>query len=99
MNNSKDLFQKKLKRAFNGKNRVRLYAPQINQQSVFILRRIAWAIGQPMTVSLDQIIAFAISKMDIATICSGCKDNNRCSGCPFKKRLPSYPDIEQLLNK
>lgn len=99
MNNSKDLFQKKLKRAFNGKDRVRLYAPQINQQSVFILRRIAWAIGKPMTISLNQIIALAISKMNIATICSSCKDNNQCSWCPFKTKLPLYSDIEQLLNK
>jgi len=99
MNNSKDLFQKKLKRTFNGKNRVRLYAPQINQQSVFILRCIAWTIGKPMTVSLDQIIAFTVSKMNITTICSSCIDNNQCSMCPFKKQLPSYPDIERFLNQ
>lgn len=97
--NSKESYQKKLKKALNGSNRIRLYSPQINQQSVFILRRIAWAIGQPMTVSLDQIIAAIMSQMDIATICSSCKDDKQCKGCPFKKSLPSYPDIEQLLNK
>ena len=97
--NSKEQYQKKLKRVLNGRNQVRLYSPQINQQSVFILRRIAWAIGQPMTVSLDQIIAAVISKINIATICSRCKDNNQCKGCPFRRPLPSYEDIEQLLNK
>ena len=96
---NKSLLSNKLTKILNSKSRLRLYSPQINQQSVFVLRRIAWAIGQPMTVSLDQIIAAILSKINITAVCSSCKDKQRCVMCPFKMQLPSYPDIEQLLNK
>jgi hypothetical protein len=96
-NNS--ILSKKLSRILNSKNRPRLYSPQINQLSVFILRRIAWAVNQPMTTSLDQIIAAILPKINIAVVCATCKDKLQCAVCPFKTQLPAYPDIEQLFIK
>lgn len=59
-----------------------VYTPQITSQSAFILRRIAWAAGQPMTVTLDSCIGAMVNHLDNKAVCNACKDK-RCQGCPL----------------
>ena len=59
-----------------------VYTPQINSESAFLLRRIAWAAKKPMTVTLDNCIGSLVGQIDQKAVCLACKDK-RCLGCPL----------------
>ncbi len=59
-----------------------LYTPQISSSAVFILRRMAWAWGKPMTKTLNHTILGLVPKLDSAVICGACLDK-RCKACPI----------------
>ena len=63
-------------------NRKNRYTPQINEESVFMLRRMAWAAEKPMTTSLDACIQSLVGKLNRKSVCSACKDR-RCLECPI----------------
>ena len=67
-----------------------MYTPQFSRQSAFVLRRIAWGLGTPMTKALNHAILALVPKLNHAVVCAACKDQ-RCSVCP----LASYGAVVQ----
>ena len=62
----------------------KVYTPQINADSAFLLRRVAWAAEKPMTYTLDECIRGLVNQVDRASLCGACKDH-RCLECPVSK--------------
>jgi hypothetical protein len=69
-----------------------VYTPQISRQAAFVLRRIAWGLGTPMTKALNHAVLALVPKLNHAVVCAACKDQ-RCSVCP----LASYGSRVQLV--
>ncbi len=67
-----------------------VYTPQISRQAAFVLRRIAWGLGTPMTKALNHAILALVPKLNHSVVCAACKDQ-RCSVCP----LASYGAVGQ----
>lgn len=60
------------------------YTPELSQQDSCSLRRIAWALGLPMTKALERVIEHAAMKVDREKICAACRDKSLCNGgSPF----------------
>ncbi len=64
------------------KNYRGVYTPQINEESAFLLRRVAWAAERPMTLTLDACIRTLVGSLDVKTVCDACQDR-RCMECPI----------------
>lgn len=59
------------------------YTPELDLPTVRILRRIAWAMNEPMTVALPSIIQWVATRLDRQKICSSCRAPADCKECPF----------------
>ena len=62
----------------------KVYTPQINSDSAFLLRRVAWAAEKPMTSTLDECIRNLVNLVDRSRLCGACKDH-RCLECPVSR--------------
>jgi len=62
------------------------YTPQLSYQSSCTLRRIAWALGVPMTKAIERVMVYAADTIDRQKVCSGCRDKSRCSDCAFNQQ-------------
>lgn len=60
------------------------YTPELSQRDSGILRRIAWALDQPMTRTLECVIEWIGDKMDRQQVCSSCRDKTFCPECVFQ---------------
>jgi hypothetical protein len=67
------------------------YTPELDLESVRTLRRIAWAMKEPMTVALPSIVGLVAARLDARMVCGSCKDPRECEQCPFKKGKPRTP--------
>ena len=61
------------------------YTPELTGKSSCTLRRIAWALGIPMTRAIEDIFDYLPGILDSKKVCEFCKDKTRCSDCVFKK--------------
>ena len=59
------------------------YTPELSQDYSGALRRIAWALGVPMTTALEEVIFLFGRETDKQLICNACKDNSFCERCVF----------------
>ncbi len=67
------------------------YTPKLSSKAVFVLRRIAWTIGKPMTTTLEEIVLNAIEDIYVKNICKACKGTkDQCLGCFAREGVPSY---------
>lgn len=67
-------------------NKDNVYTPQISRKAAFVLRRLAWLQGKPMTKTLNKLILIAMADMDIVETCKVCKyTKGQCKICPIKK--------------
>jgi len=57
------------------------YSPELPNAHSAALRRIAWAMGKPMTRAIQGMIEFVIKTIDPTNICGVCKDNAKCETC------------------
>ncbi len=62
------------------------YTPELSLKSSQTLRRIAWALDQPMTKSLEIVIQNITMFIDREKICSKCRDNSICQACIFNEQ-------------
>jgi recombinational DNA repair protein RecR len=62
------------------------YTPEISGKSSCTLRRIAWALGQPMTKAIEEVFDYLPSILDSKKVCEFCRDKTRCSDCVFNIR-------------
>lgn len=62
------------------------YTPQFTDWEAAVMRRIAWAMGVPMTKALSAIIEKTIQHYNGIFFCKSCKDDRFCDECPFKDK-------------
>jgi len=67
------------------------YTPQLSYQSSSTLRRIAWALGIPMTKAIERVFDHLPVILDKEKVCQGCRDKTKCDDCVF--------DNQHKLNK
>ena len=60
------------------------YTPELSYKSSCILRRIAWALGVPMTKAIERVFDHIPEIVDKKKVCEGCRDKTRCDECVFK---------------
>ena len=59
------------------------YTPELSQKHSATLRRIAWALGMPMTRAMEEVFEYVAEVMDKAKVCPACRDKSRCGDCGF----------------
>ncbi|BBO74556.1 hypothetical protein DSCW_19730 [Desulfosarcina widdelii] len=61
------------------------YTPELSLKSSCILRRIAWALGIPMTQAIGRVFEHLPRILDRNMVCEACRDKSRCPQCAFCK--------------
>ena len=59
------------------------YTPELSDRSSRTLRRIAWALGVPMTEAIERVFEHIPIILDKSKVCQGCRDKTRCRECAF----------------
>lgn len=62
------------------------YTPEMTLESSRILRRLAWALGKPMTQTIGFVMKNITLFIDPGKICEKCKDKSICNECIFSKQ-------------
>jgi len=62
------------------------YTPELSGKSSCTLRRIAWALGVPMTKAIEEVFDYIPQILDSNKVCEFCKDKTRCLECVFRER-------------
>jgi hypothetical protein len=62
------------------------YTPELSLCSSRTLRRIAWALGIPMTQAIEEVFQYIPRILDPNKVCSACKDKSKCSECSFSRK-------------
>jgi len=62
------------------------YTPELSQIGSSTLRRIAWALNEPMTRTIQIIIKEYSESVEPELICKSCRDKTKCSHCLFNNR-------------
>ena len=63
------------------------YTPELSQKSSSTLRRIAWALGVPMTEAIDMVFDHVPLIVDKKKVCEGCRDKTKCEECAFNQSV------------
>lgn len=63
------------------------YTPMLSEESSCTLRRIAWALGIPMTKAIERVFEHVVKTLDPEKVCNGCRDKTRCDDCAFNRML------------
>jgi hypothetical protein len=61
------------------------YAPAFSQLAAVSVRRLAWAMGKPMTETVDHMVHLMPAIVDHGKVCIACKDNTKCKACIFSR--------------
>lgn len=59
------------------------YTPQLSQKHSSTLRRIAWALEEPMTKTIEKVFDHVSTLIDSKKVCNACRDKTKCSQCVF----------------
>ena len=62
------------------------YTPELTQHHSATLRRIAWAMGRPMTKAIDEVFDYLGATLDPEKVCSACRDKSKCNSCSFNRK-------------
>jgi len=73
------------------------YTPELSGKSSCTLRRIAWALGVPMTKAIEEVFDYIPRILDSNKVCEFCKDKTRCSDCVFK--IPKTREVKSKSGK
>lgn len=60
------------------------YTPELSLKSSSTLRRIAWALGIPMTQAIERVFEYLPRIIDQNKVCSACWDPTKCPLCAFR---------------
>lgn len=63
------------------------YTPELSMEASCTLRRIAWALGMPMTKAIEKIFEHLPLLLDCQKICRACKDKTKCRECLFCQQI------------
>lgn len=59
------------------------YTPELSLTSSCTLRRIAWALGIPMTQAMERVFDHLPRFLDRDKVCEACRDKSKCRECLF----------------
>ena len=59
------------------------YTPELSMEASHTLRRISWALDQPMTRTIEQVFRYLPRIMDRQMVCLACRDKTKCADCSF----------------
>ena len=59
------------------------YTPELSFQSSCTLRRIAWALGVPMTQAIERVFEYMPKFLDRDKVFDACRDKSKCCECLF----------------
>jgi recombinational DNA repair protein RecR len=59
------------------------YTPELSLTSSCTLRRIAWALGIPMTQAIERVFDHLPRILDGSKVCDACRDRTKCPQCVF----------------
>lgn len=62
------------------------YTPELSYEDSCTLRRIAWALGLPMTKAIEAVFEHLGKTLDNKKICESCRDKTRCQDCVFSRQ-------------
>ena len=62
------------------------YTPELSDYHSSTLRRVAWALGKPMTKTIDSLFDSLDRIVDPGKVCERCRDRSHCDSCYFKTR-------------
>jgi len=62
------------------------YSPYLPGKYSSTLRRIAWALNEPMTRTIQIVIDEYSKSVEQEQICKLCRDKTKCSHCVFNNR-------------
>ena len=62
------------------------YTPELSMEASCTLRRIAWALNQPMTRTIQEVFSYLPQIMDRQMVCQACRDKTRCAVCLFSSK-------------
>jgi len=60
------------------------YTPELSGYHSATLRRVAWALGKPMTKVINSIFDNIDAFIDSSEVCERCKDRSWCESCYFR---------------
>ncbi len=60
------------------------YTPELSYESSCTLRRLAWAMGIPMTEAMEEVFSYLPGIVDKKKVCEGCRDKTKCQECAFR---------------
>ena len=63
------------------------YTPELSGKSSCTLRRIAWALGVPMTKAIEEVFDYLPRILDSKKVCEFCRDKTRCLDCVFRTEV------------
>ncbi len=66
------------------------YTPELTLDHSATLRRIAWAMGLPMTKAIVEVFDYLGSTLDLKKVCSACRDKSQCAKCAFNRKGGLY---------
>ena len=61
------------------------YTPELSDKYSSVLRRLAWAMDQPMTTTINAILETTVERCDKAFVCEKCRDKSQCEDCSFNE--------------
>jgi len=67
------------------------YGPRLRPCTCISLKRLAWAMNLPMSLTLENIIKIIPRLIESKVICNGCRDATACDDCYFN------PDNKPIL--
>jgi predicted Zn-ribbon and HTH transcriptional regulator len=59
------------------------YTPELSESASATLRRLAWAVNQPMTKTIEAIFQKIPKIIDRQKVCECCQDPSACNICGF----------------
>ena len=59
------------------------YTPELSYESSCTLRRLAWAMGMPMTQAIEEVFRYIPNIVEKKKVCEGCRDKTKCYECAF----------------
>jgi hypothetical protein len=71
------------------------YTPQLDYQQSCTLRRLAWALGKPMSKAITDIINYLPDLVDCEMVCQACKDSSKCHICQFNPDRCQVAEIDR----
>jgi hypothetical protein len=63
-----------------------MYTLRFSNQATVTVRRLAWALGLPMTKTVDIIINEISTVFLSSVVCPKCKDKTKCNLCGFHQQ-------------